>query len=853
MKVKPPKVKVEVEVHTRPNSPDSPAVRPDHVTHVDLPPPTIPPRRPDITTQTPDLDAITAAPGVTVTVSPSHAITVIPVQRPLRDYRLPSTLKLPAPDADGVRTVKGRLFVDIPDGVVHIGLDPQSGLYRAKLAKESKASGPLLLQEPHSKRWFPLDEDMPTTFPLSASRLEPFPAGVDLNGVLPDGNGLYPFEGRLYAFIDNHAYQVMQDVDASSPERKVWRVVNAKDSVARDSDNIYHASRSGENLAITRSADDVWVHTLVGLAGGMRRNPSSNDNKILLLQRYEPISKANNDLVQSNARFNQLRDQSIRLEDGPAKTAALVALEVHIRKHIRMQGDFVKMYIDHKDWLVYLKAGGLYKQELYEQQMLRVDYMGKLMATMDLRAAPIIAANSLEASKQKLVLLDKKLLVLQERQIIVDQIKKTFRDVHQDIEEHDPNLPDLEKININKFHCYLQLLTGDVDTLPSVGHYSMSAMRAMDDMKGASIPAHPLAMRVFLDQVGMEKNRFERLLMSEPAEKAQYIKQIIPLLESFEARIDKQLTEHYQQLKSNSDLPAYDQDIDFDFLPAQPKDSPSIAPRKMFRTREHGTYKVLVGEQETAADGSVTVKVADPYKPNDPPQRYEKRQGEWRPVTASSPVPAKARLISDANQSLGLIDEHLRAAQAQEQQKANPTNIVEFLGAKADRLDQLARWLGDTQGTTKDASVTGLIDNLTAASLRLNSEGQQTLVRMYKSREVLDILRLNYLLDRAELSATRTVERKPLGKGKNKSFLDVYSIKDRASDEPLWEAHFHYDKQDSPALNFTVRGGHLKTLEQAGRGMASQRRDEQAGLPHVAIWRETFDGRTARKIFDLAV
>ncbi|MDM8192403.1 MULTISPECIES: hypothetical protein [Pseudomonas] len=123
---------------------------------------------------------------------------------------------------------------------------------------------------------------------------------------------------------------------------------------------------------------------------------------------------------------------------------------------------------------------------------------------------------------------------------------------------------------------------------------------------------------------------------------------------------------------------------------------------------------------------------------------------------------------------------------------------------------------------------------------------------MYKNKQVLDILRLNWLIDHAELSVRRTVVRKQLGKGKSKSFLDVYSIRDRTDNAPLWEAHFHYDRQDSEPLSFTIKGSHLKTLEQSRRGIESQRRDEQAGLPHTAIWRQTFDGKTANRIFALA-
>lgn len=853
MTVKPPKTTTVVEVHSRPSRPDSPMIRPEHLPHLDLPSTATPPRQPDSTGPIADLDAITAAPPVTVSEVPEPTTASLAAQRALRDYRLTVTSHLPAPDAEGLRTAKGRHFVDLPEGIVHIGFDPRSGLYRAKLPTETTALGPLLLQDPHSKRWFALEEDIPATFPLSAARLEPLRVNLDLNGARLDGDGLYRLEDKLYALIEHQAYQVMRDVEASSPERKVWRIVNGKDPVAHDSDNVYHPSRSGETVAITRGGPYLWLSVIVGLAGGMRRHPSTTEGVTLLLQRYEPIRKASDDLVQSTAKFNQLRDQSYEIpEDGPARTALLIALEVHLRKHIRMQTDFVRMYIDHKDWLVYLKAGGLYKKELFEQQMLRVDYLGKLMATMDLRAAPMLAKATLESSKFKLLHLDKKLLVLHERQAVIDQIKKSFRGAEHELAMLEVDVPDAERIYINKFHCYLHLLTGDLEKLPSVGLYSVRAMHAIEDMRSAASPGNPLVLRLFLDQINLEKNRFELLIASEPADKAQYIKEMIPLLESFEARIEKQLTDIYQTLRSNAELPGYDQNIDFDFLPAQPKDSPPVMPRKVFRTREHGSYKVLMGETETAQDGSVTVTVPDPYKPDSPPRRYEKRQGEWRPVTTSSLAPARAQLLDDAALALAQVDDHLLKAQTQEQQKANPTNIVEFLADKADRLDQLAKGLGDIARPGDDASVAGLIERLASASERLNREGQNTLIRLYKNRHVLDILRLNYLLDHAELSVTRIVERKPQGKGQNKSFLDVYSIKDRTRDTPLWEAHFHYEKKDSPVLNFTVRGGHLKTLEQAGLGSASQRRDEQAGLPHVAIWRETFDGRTARKIFDLA-
>ena len=847
-----------VDVHARPESIDGTVSRADQTPHIDVTRLPLPPghaQRPSETPGQHDLDAIAMVPAVTISAgSAAQPVTQLSGSpyRPLKAYKSTGA-QLPVPDADGLRMFKGRLFVDTIDGTLHIGLDRRDGFYRAKLIGEQDPSGPVLLQDPDSKHWFALDHDVAPIVRLSPTSLRPFRTQLDFTGASRDSDGLYEFESKRYAVIEGHAYQALQDPDASSPTRKVWRIVNAKDPVASGGDNIYHASRAGETLAITAGDGDSWVASVHGLLGGMPRSTAKQDNVTLLLQRYEPVKQANDALVVSNERFNQLRDHAYRQPAGSAaETAAWVALEVHVRRHIRMQNDFVKMYVEHKDWLIYLKAGGLYKKELFEQQMLRVDYLDKLMAIMDSRASSDIDQPTLESSKKKLALLNRKLDILKDRQEVLDQIKKTFRDADDDIATLTKGVPDAEMININKFHCYLHLLTGNMDEVPIIGMPTMMALRSMQDLKSAPGLINPIALRFFLERISMDKQRFKTLLATESPERLQYIKEILPLLDSFEASLERQLTEFYRTFENNTQLPGFDQDIDFDFLPEQPKDSPPVTPRKVFRTREHGAYTVLVGEKQTADDGSVTLIVPNAYKSGEPPQRYEKREGEWRQVPRSIPTVSKPQLVGDATLFLGQIDEYVQTARLQEAQKDNPTNIIEFLAAKADRLDELGRQLKTTQGAELDADVTALIAHLTTASARLTSEGQSILVRMYKNRDVLDILRLNYLLDRGELTVTRSVERKPMGKGQNKSFLDVYAIGDRVSATALWEAHFHYDKKDSPALNFTVRGGHLKTLDQAGRGAASQRRDEQAGLPHVAIWRETFDGKTARKIFDLA-
>jgi hypothetical protein len=198
------------------------------------------------------------------------------------------------------------------------------------------------------------------------------------------------------------------------------------------------------------------------------------------------------------------------------------------------------------------------------------------------------------------------------------------------------------------------------------------------------------------------------------------------------------------------------------------------------------------------------------------------------------------------------VELHIADARWKVDKKYMTTNIVEDLEKASRIIKEQARKLEHHENAASDGEVTGLVRNLKNAGTLLDTEGRNILLRKYKSKDVLDVMRLNYLMDNAEVKVSRTGNRMPIGRGNEKSFLDVYSIMDNADNTPLWQAHFHYARHDSPLLNFNPKGGHLKTLEQSRRGIESQRRDELAGLPHVEIWRQTLDGNTASKLFALA-
>ncbi|WLH36219.1 hypothetical protein PSH79_02715 [Pseudomonas sp. FP2196] len=867
MPVKPPtRSTVTVDVHTHPNrTPDVDTSFRDSSSRVDIDAPISHSdghtRRPGRTTDDVDLDAILPAPKLTIRETIQTTTTVelpTPTNLPLEYFRLAMPATLPDVDADGFRTHKGRRYVELAGGgVALIETDPDSGLHRARLPSELNATGPVLLRDTDSGFWHTLEHFQPVTRPLTDSRLKIFRTDLDFGAVEPGSDGVFAHDGKRYVVIGNHAYQVMHDLDASSPAHKVWRIVNPKDPVATDSMNILRTSRSGETLAIARDERNNWVAIVVGLAGGMRRNESAQVTKALLLQRYEPIANAHALLNQSNNQYAALWNETRLQPEGSAqKTVALIKIEVHALKHIKMQTDFVQSLIDNKDWLIHLKAGGRYKEELHTFQMERVDYFNKVMAIMDFRVMPTVTGNTVENCKKTIAHLNKKLKLLDDRQAVIEQIKKASPGDAFELTEISRNVPGADQINYNKLALFLRLLSDNPESPPETGMQSMRAIQMfIENFKNDRIQDNPIALLLAVDQIRDEKGRFESQLNTASPDKAEYIKEIIALVDPFEKRIDKKLSDIYDTFGHDTELPNLDQDIDFDFVPQQPVNADAElppAPKKMFRTRQHGTDRILMGEKEIAPDGNVTLKVADLFSPNAAPQHYEKRQGAWRPVRPLVSGIPRSQLIDDANQLLAGVGARLAEAKVKEAQKTNPTEILEFLDKQADLLHDQARLLKNHETAAEDTETLELIARLQSAGESLNAVGKNVLLRMYKNPDVLDILRLNYLLDHSELTVTRTVERKLLGKGNEKYYLDVYQINDRSGDAALWEAHFKYDRRDSTALNFkNVGGAHLKTLEQGGRGIEAQRRDAQAGLPHVAIWRESFDRKTAAKIFSL--
>jgi hypothetical protein len=847
---------VTVDVHPRPGDPPAvPTPRPDMRNGAS-------PARIDRTPGSPpaplDLDAITAVPSVMISQIPSMAAPAPAVKLPLEHYRIIEAIPLPAPDAEGFRTFKGRRYVDVSDGVVHVARDPQSGLYRARLPSERSPSGPTLVRDPVGKLWHPLEEFEPVTFALSATRLQAFATELDLRAARPTQDHLHRYDNKLYVVIGDLSYQVLHDLDASSPAMTVMRIVRPEDPVAADAGNVYVASRPGRSEPIVFDLLDGWMGTLVGGVAGIRRKPRRTDAVEAADVMFE-LQTLDLQFDQAMATGERMHGLWQGMKGTPHERTLLARLEEHHQQELALLDNALQLHIEHKEYVVAAKGRSDYRDKmimLKKGQMLTYNQLMIASDSLKLLDGPIFGGPPSEHPAVA-AHLSSKLAILRKRQAIADELTTRWHVSPEAL--HDTAFDPIELHDHVAFWVYAKsrLLIDEQATVDinnanarylaySFGQVTF-AFRALD-----SIPAQARisVLSDLLDQTAAINVSYQHLPLPPGAEHVSARGEIIEAIQAFEITLEQHLQRYHHEQEKTSALPPHEQPIDFDFIPAQQQHQPSATPRKMFRSKQHGVYKIRVGRPRRTDAGEELIDVINPHDPTDVLHTYEHREGEWRRQVARH----EKNLATLTDQASTLLDQsalHLNTARRDERAKGNANSIVEFLTERADHLADLARQL-ERAPNPGHREIAPLLQRLNDDSRRLLDEGEDIRVRLYKDPAYLSVDRVAFLISHGHLSVSQTQSRVPLGKGNKKDFLDVFSLNDTQTGKTLWYAHFHYGEKDTPALAFMQRRGHLKTREQNRLGTSSQRRDEQAGRAHVRIWREDIDLSTAQKIFQLA-
>ena len=720
----PAKGTVTVDIHTRPRPPaDGHTPLPDTLPRVDFGSPvTTNPRNPSRTTGTPgdgDLDAITPAPTVTASEPPSVPVPApTAAQRPLEHYWIASAAQLPAPDGLGFRTFKGRQYVDVPGGgVVQIEVDPDTGRYRAKLRSELQATGPVLARDPASKLWHPVDEAGSTTYPLTATRLEAFRTNLDFTGTEPGSDGLYRHEGKLYVVIENRTYQALHDLEASSPQAPVMRIVRAEDPVALDDHNAYVATRPGRSEPIVFDGQNGWVGVQVAGTGGMRLGPNSSLHR-RVNEEAAALDAESAAIAAADQRRQQLQAEWQAAADTEGERVALALLEVQLRKVSALVEAHEAKFVNGRDWVVLVKPHGRYRNELHELRKFSVSVYSQLIAAMDARKKLEFQSINDPATAFRAIAnhLVNKRDMLEKCHRVANEIQESSRSAELELAEAGFDPIQIHEVVAGWVEARSRLLTDDPGNSDSravqLSHSFIEATCAFRGIKSIPENTRIAALNGLLDQCAAIRDSYEHLDFPPGSPEANARLEIIHAIQSFENILDNQIARYYHAWENTSALSAQDQPIDFDFIPPQNRTGPAPLPRRMFRAKHHGVYNISVGQPRRTVTGEELIDVIDPNNSAQVLRTYEHREGEWRRVRPVQNT-ALPELITQATQRLDQFDSHLSEARQDERAKRNATNIVEFLGDKAETLDDLARQLEHAPNPTGN-NIAPLVQRLRA-------------------------------------------------------------------------------------------------------------------------------------------
>lgn len=748
----------------------------------------------------------------------------------------------------------------------------------------------LLQQALHYRSDIPQLLPPPSGLPLPNGRLQPFRLQLDLSHLTADAQGIFSLDGRHYIVIDNASYRVMHDRDASSTRQPIWRIVKPQDPIADNEQNIFVAG-IGLNEPVTLR-EGQWVAATLPGAGGMPRKESRLE--AMKRENQEKKNQADQALEKKNQETGQqLLELSRELHDLVGLMQTLHPQldhpnsETKIEARGRLAATYYKLIglVTRKIDLLHTQAPQRNRALIIAAHVYRIQCLEKIILSLDLAFTEEVGefvtnphhgehARYREQRVRILQHMEEKRPFLKKREAYIKDLRTQYPGTEAEGEiaalyKAYPARPWNLEVAAVLFQMELLSIGDPVDSSSPVIFKAEAVIQmiqfhetsiAFDDL--AWVPtAHQLAVLDRLQrQLESVRTAFEQMQAEffSPSERL-HLENVGKGLQAIEQNCHDRLETLYLQSTDNAALGKELDDIDLEFLPAQPGPShATTARRKLIRVKQRGIDSIKLGQERVTENGETVIDIVDSgAAPGTVVRSYGKPSGgEWKGTT---PLPAPARatltlaaLLKNAQAQLDESQQHRVKAARDAEAKLNPTNIVEYLEAKAEQLDSTAR---EIETTTKDRPSSEsrlLIEQLKQASAQLKQTGEDTLIAMYKDPEKLDISRLLYLIKMKQVSVVKLLDRGERGKGRTRHFLDIYLIKDAHGDRrDLWHAHFHYPERDTPSERFSLKGGHLKTLKQSGLGRTAQTRDEQLGLAHSPIWRAAFDTRSARQLFAL--
>ncbi|MDD2056037.1 hypothetical protein N5D52_20085 [Pseudomonas sp. GD03860] len=727
------------------------------------------------------------------------------------------------------------------------------------------------------------------TYSLSASRLSAFRQPLPLTDVARNEEGIVPFDGKCYALIEGSAYQVLRDPQASSPDQTVWRIVRPEDPVAAAPDNQYHASRPGRSEPVTLDAQGQWQGVLVGGLGGSGRG---RGRKLAQMRaQNERIAKDLDALADKIDRFTTLMPMIITVSSRPG--AKRDTARQKYNEFIDHLNQYKALLEQHREHVIGLRSQAVYKASYHMTLAKLIIALNHLGLFFNLDMHDQLDANSLDIERGLDIVeaLSAPHLFSDYRRarhiVLQGYINRLAPQIRRDhlLEQLDQSvLPAIEQqqvAEIAQSHTHYQVRIGMVslrcqllsvsDTHAPLAPAQLNphVMHLANSFVQAAVLLIDVAQSPTDKQFALLAHVQERLdgvihglthlkeghPVSELNRDAQHLEECIQGVEFFRdyslERLQALLNKNEGEIVPSTDLDG----IDIEYLPQQPSNpsrpQPPARRKRIIAIKHHGNYRLALAEQH--GDDADKLVLVDPSKGAAPRHVERMREGGWQ-ETVASPERTLGQLGNASVQSLRDIEQLIQQAKALAVgNDAVAANVYEPLLNRADRLDALITGF-DKQATSAPLEEKWLTQRQALAdqSNRLRGLANELTLQIYKNLNKPNASYLTNLIRLQQVKVRKVNNaRILLGKGSKRHFLDNYLIMD-LQNQPLWEAHFHYPDANTPRERFAHGSGHLKTLEDARKGIEYQRRQAQQGLEVRSILRAEVSTSLASALFGLA-
>ncbi|WP_331186852.1 dermonecrotic toxin domain-containing protein [Pseudomonas sp.] len=267
--------------------------------------------------------------------------------------------------------------------------------------------------------------------------------------------------------------------------------------------------------------------------------------------------------------------------------------------------------------------------------------------------------------------------------------------------------------------------------------------------------------------------------------------------------------------------------------------------KKVFETVDD---ELLIGVARTTAKGERVMDVLEPVsgRINETYHQEGKRWALVKPVSRHTPPSAikVEDVLAEAEEAMSPLESLLVKVKEYAKTSMEPASLEDILELRASQLDTLGNKLVEVP---EQPAIVAMRDRLKAQSQQLRAEGVRLRVEACKRLPTQG--HLDYLLGRREVSIKKVVDERVAQltpKGRVDGYLQEYMVHGHDG-RPLWYAHFHYAKVETPFVNFSK--AHLKTPDQRYLGLKSQMAEAHSGENITPILRAPISQAIAVKHF----